>query len=598
MKQMIVALLSAFLFLALRLPADPVALAGEYSCEGALGAVLVDNLRVPANANCTLVATQVRGTLIVEKGASLTAGQVMITGNLQAHGAANIALTDGVQVAGSVQIIQSGAVRVDEVRIQGNLQLEANREALHLTHNQIAGSFQLLHNLGEITLTDNTIGGNLQCSNNLAAPTGGNNEIQGSNEDQCEGLEHDSFTPNQIVVKLDMQRETAIAAINATYGTMTQQTLLASGGIYLLQTPLDTNVEQLLAQMQTDTRLIYAEPNFYGELPEGGSHTKWAWGGTDPSPVGTQYAAALLNLSKAHKISRGDDVIVAVLDTGFQLDHPRLDDRLTRVRYDFVDDDAIPTEDFANLDRNGDGYVDESAGHGTHIAGIIALAAPKAEIMPVRVLDANGRGNVFLIAEAVGFAARNGAQVINLSFGTRGHSRLLSEVIATVVAQYDVVIVGAAGNLNSASPVFPAAEAEVLAVTAIDANKTRPTFANYGDWVDIAAPGEAIYSAFPTNGFAYWSGTSMATPFIAAQAALLESHDSELTALDIRRCILTTAQTLTPEVGAGMADFVTSLIAADDGCRNPDGRVMSANTPDPVGFVVVAQIYLPIIIQK
>jgi subtilisin family serine protease len=347
--------------------------------------------------------------------------------------------------------------------------------------------------------------------------------------------------------------------------------LLGSAGIYLVQTPAGVGVQTLVAQLRNDSRILYAEPNFYGHAPEGGGRTKWAWAGDNPSPDGDKYANALLNLEQAHAISKGDGVVVAVLDTGMQLDHPLLAGRWTAARYDFVDDDAVPDEAFATLDRDGDGFVDESAGHGTHVAAIVHRAAPEAQIMPLRVLDASGRGNVFLIAEAVLFAAQNGAHVINLSLGTTRESALLSEMIEDAITEQGIVVVAAAGNLNGSQRQYPAATDGVLAVTAVDQNKARAGFANYGSWVDIAAPGVSIFSAFPIDTYAFWDGTSMATPFIAGQAALLRSLDPSLSATQIENYILATADPLGSGLGAGLANFAASLAAAPTPA-NPPGN--------------------------
>ncbi|MBV7332645.1 S8 family serine peptidase [Chloroflexi bacterium TSY] len=235
------------------------------------------------------------------------------------------------------------------------------------------------------------------------------------------------FESNQVVVKLNPATNTTIEEINTTYGTTTLNSLLSSRNIYLLQTPAnnsnggggddadDNPFGTIIEQMQDDPSLLYAEPNYTGAPPENGGRDRVAWGGSDPAPYNTQYATQMLKLAEVHTVSRGISSIVAVLDTGFQLDHPALAGNLTSARYDFVDDDAEPTEDFANLDTNGDGVVDDIAGHGTHVATTLLLVAPDAQIMPIRVLDANGRGNVFLIAEAVDFAVQNGAHVINMS---------------------------------------------------------------------------------------------------------------------------------------------------------------------------------------
>jgi subtilisin family serine protease len=115
--------------------------------------------------------------------------------------------------------------------------------------------------------------------------------------------------------------------------------------------------------------------------------------------------------------------------------------------------------------------------------------------------------------------------------------------------------------------------------------------------VDVAAPGNEIFSAFPLNAYAFWSGTSMATPFVAGQAALLRSYAPTLTPAQVERCILDTAETLTPELGAGLIDMVASLNAAGAGCEDDED---SSDEDDDIidqddsGLVVVGQIFLPI----
>ena len=174
-------------------------------------------------------------------------------------------------------------------------------------------------------------------------------------------------------------------------------------------------------------------------------------------------------------------------------------------------------------DNDGDGHIDEAFGHGTHVSGIVHLTAPDAAIMPLRVLEADGHGNIFVIAEAIQFAVDNGADIISLSLGSAQESELMDDILKDVIEDHDVVVVAAAGNLGSNAEQFPASEDEVLAVTSIDARSKKSDFANYGEWIDVAAPGEAILSAFPVSDHATWSGTSMAVPFVSGHAALIRS---------------------------------------------------------------------------
>jgi subtilisin family serine protease len=193
-----------------------------------------------------------------------------------------------------------------------------------------------------------------------------------------------------------------------------------------------------------------------------------------------------------------------------------------------------------SVDNNNDGRVDEVFGHGTHVAGIIRLIAPDARIMPIRVLDADGGGRVMDVADALAYAINNGANVINLSLGIDEPSLVLRDMLQ-IAASQGVVVVASAGNLNSNKPQYPGAELCAIGVSALSQIETRAEFSNYGSWVDFAAPGEGIYSTFPDNSFAYWSGTSMAAPFVSGQVALIKSMAPQLSARDINEVIRTTA---------------------------------------------------------
>jgi subtilisin family serine protease len=322
----------------------------------------------------------------------------------------------------------------------------------------------------------------------------------------------------------------------------------------------------MLEALEKDPRLLYAEPNSISEAPEVSRHDTWAWGGEDPTLMFEQYAVEMLNLGEAHTLSRGAGVVVAVLDTGVQLDHPALAASLTATGYDFVEDDPVPEDEFSLLDAGtADGVQHDVVGHGTHVAGIVHLVAPEAHIMPLRVLDAHGHGTIFDVAQALLYATRHGAEVINLSLGTPYPSDLLAEVIDEVIAA-GIVVVAAAGNGNTDVPHYPATLDKVVAVTAVGSEAQKADFANFGSWVGLAAPGVRIYSPFPLNGYAWWSGTSMATPFVTGQAALIRSVAPALTPEAIAQRIYASAHSLDETnptyaglLGAGFPDIVASL---------------------------------------
>ena len=399
-----------------------------------------------------------------------------------------------------------------------------------------------------------------------------------------------AYVPQQIVVKV--RPAVDIGAINQDYRTTTIEGLLASKGIYLLRTPTGKTPPQIQSEMETDKRIIYAELNLRTEAPEGDARTRAHPGGdpvpsSDPAPYSEQYAIENLNLPTAHQTTRGADSVVAVIDTGVQLDHPKLANYLTRARYDFIDDDEVPADTGNGKDDNGDGEVDETVGHGTHVAGIVRLAAPGARIMPLRALNSDGRGNIFVLAEAINYAAIRSADVINLSLGASRQSEFLDDIFENAVEGEEglpggTVIVASAGNENTNAPRYPAAGEDVLAITSVDEERSKSSFANYGGWVDVAAPGSDIYSTFPTSRYALWSGTSVATPFVSGQAALLydrvpmagvDDDRGEYRVECIYGAIRDSAQPLSnTSLGRGHSDAAASLTyLQSDRCRTAAG---------------------------
>jgi hypothetical protein len=186
-KLLIKASLSLVLTLALMLPASFVVLAEEITCRGSMGAVTVDNLRVPKKASCKLYGTKVKGTIKVENGASLIARKVSVIGNIQAEGAKSVKVL-GSRVGGSIQIKQGGAARIINVRINGDILFDSNNRLLLATSNKVGGNIQAFQNTGGVTISFNTIDGNLQCKENIPKPTGRRNVVHGSKEDQCKRL--------------------------------------------------------------------------------------------------------------------------------------------------------------------------------------------------------------------------------------------------------------------------------------------------------------------------------------------------------------------------------------------------------------------------
>jgi len=208
-------------------------------------------------------------------------------------------------------------------------------------------------------------------------------------------------------------------------------------------------------------------------------------------------------------------VLVAILDTGIDGDHEELSGRVV-----------------AEIDLSQSGSPGDVFGHGTPVAGIIAAnaennlgiigLAPQSRLINIKVADDSGRCQISRLIDGIYQAVDSGARVINISIQFSETRPGLEEAI-DYAWDNGVVVIAAAGNDGDTAPVYPASYENCIAVTALQENGALAPLANYGDWVDVAAPGMDIYSTLPGDRYGFKHGTSFATAYVSGLAALLFS---------------------------------------------------------------------------
>lgn len=381
-----------------------------------------------------------------------------------------------------------------------------------------------------------------------------------------------SYAPGKVIVKFKPSLFAQSADLHLqAYGSSILRRV-PEIGVTVARVPEGSTVPEMLAALRRNPDVEYAEPDYRVRIsatpndPYFGS--QWALsnpGGTLDIPgAPTSKKNADVGAPTAWDITEGDPaVVIAIVDTGVDLEHPDLKAKLVSGGRDFIDDDYT---------------AQDEVWHGTHVAGIaaadtnngvgVAGVAWKCKIVPVRVIGASGEGDYDQLIQGIIWAANNGAKVINMSVGGDQPADSLKEALRFA---YDkgVVLVAAAGNheAEAGEPTgvsYPGAYDEyVLAVAATDFNDARPDWSNTGSQVDVAAPGVDVLGPVPTWYFgsgalpyAYASGTSMACPHASGMAALILSAKPWLKPADVMNVIRYTAADVNAADHKGKDDLI------------------------------------------
>ena len=380
------------------------------------------------------------------------------------------------------------------------------------------------------------------------------------------------YVPGQVLVKFKPAVSEQIRELTISSYQTKRLKRIPALDIYQLQIPEYMSVEEMVYLLRKNPDIELAGPNHLRHISRTPNdpyfveqYALYNFGqevGPPGSPQGT-LRADIKAREGWNETMGSEEVIIAVLDTGVDFNHPDLDDKLLSTGYDFVNDDADPTDD---------------NGHGTLVAGIAAAETNNGVGIAgvawnCKVADNTGTNiAVSTIIEGISWAVEHGAHVINLSFGSAGSDPF--EQAAVVFAyEHDIVVVAAAGNDGGATE-YPAGYDECLAVAATNQNDERVTFlntatdpqpweSNFGPEIDVAAPGDWVLSLYPTDltppgylPYEYRSGTSFSAPHVAGLAALIRSIKPELSAEDIMDVIRYTADDVNSASHDGRDDFI------------------------------------------
>ncbi len=359
------------------------------------------------------------------------------------------------------------------------------------------------------------------------------------------------YVPDEIVIEVGSLLSVQAADALARRHRLTRLESLASrlSGTTLLRLRITDrrSVPTVIRGVETEQVVLATQPNYWAVLQQEAQQAAGAGAGAD------QYAAAKLRLPQAHTLAKGERILIAVIDSGIDAGHPELAGVIAG-RFN-----ALETDDTAHS-------------HGTGIAGAMAAraklmgAAPAAQILAVRAFGTN-EGTTFNILKGLDWAASNGARIINMSFAGP-KDPVIARSLAAARGK-GIVLIAAAGNAGPRSaPLYPAADPNVIAVTATDADDKLFANANRGRHITVAAPGVDLLLPATDGTYQVTSGTSFAAAEVSGAVALLLERRPDLDPDAVRRILTATARDLGPkgtdsQFGAGLVDAYQAVLAIE-----------------------------------
>ncbi len=360
-------------------------------------------------------------------------------------------------------------------------------------------------------------------------------------------------TADEIIVQLEPgggAPEALVGSVSAPIRIQTNEFMPELNTFVVRVAPGD--MQKTLAELQNNPKVQSAELNYLVQA---------AYTPNDPSFFQQINLSSIQVPQTWDLAASSQEVLVAVIDTGVDTQHPDLAPNIWQ-NYAEIANGAN------GIDDDGNGYVDDfhgwnfvagnndvydDQGHGTHVAGIIAAVsdngvgiagiAPNARILPVKALDVNGYGTYAQVAEAIIYAANQGARIINLGFGGTGHSQVLQVAVNYALAR-GVIVIAAAGNSGTDVAYYPAAYPGVISVSAVDNGLMWAPFSTFGSTTGLSAPGIDIYSTYPDGRYSQMSGTSMSSASVSGVAALLAGQPQFSNSVSLRAALLDTAYDL------------------------------------------------------
>ncbi|MDP2916152.1 MAG: S8 family peptidase [Candidatus Aminicenantes bacterium] len=375
--------------------------------------------------------------------------------------------------------------------------------------------------------------------------------------------------PGEVLLKFKSSVPIPVKALALAALRSRAQARISPLDVYVVRIPEDATVEEMVEAFGRNPDVAYVQPNYvyracltpndkYFEdqyaLFNKGQQVGWVPGSPQGKP-----SADIKATSAWEETTGAAGVVIGILDSGVDLTHPDLKNKIKSPGYDFVNNDADATDDY---------------GHGTMVAGIaaaetnnyegIAGVSWNSKILPVKVLNQFGFGDTVAVVNGILWAVDNGAQILNLSFGTPARDTALEEALKYAFETKGVFIAAAAGNDNTAV-YYPAAyDRYVCATAATDYNDQRTTWSNFGSEIDVAAPGDKIISTYPVAlaqaaGFPpykFQDGTSMASAYVAGLAALIRGIKPSLTPSEIMNIIRYSADDVNSSIYKGQDVFL------------------------------------------